>query len=217
MKTYGTLLALTLAVLHGTAHAQTGPRASWSFEADAPGKPPAGFSFGRTGRGATGRWVVQTAKDAPSGKQVLAQLDADDTDFRFPVAVADRPAAKDLELSVRCKMVSGKVDQACGLVFRYRDENNYYITRANALEDNIRLYVVKDGRRKQLASYRGKVTPSAWHSFSVRATGSAIAVSWDGKRVLAAEDGTFSDAGKIGVWTKADSVTLFDDLAVTPP
>jgi hypothetical protein len=210
------VLVLVAGAGNGVAGAQAPASATWSFDSDTPGRPPPGFAFGRTGRGATGRWEVQAAKDAPSGKHVLAQLDTDDTDSRFPVAVAARPSVKDLKLSVRCKMISGKVDQACGLVFRYKDENNYYITRANALEDNVRLYFVKDGRRKQLASFKGKVTAGAWHSYSVQAKGKAITVAWDGKQVLAVEDSTFSEAGKIGVWTKADSVTLFDDLAVSP-
>src|SRR5207244_3681390 len=83
---------------------------------------------------------------------VLAQVDTDDTGDRFPVAVADAPVLRDVRLEVRCKPVSGKVDQACGLVFRYRDENNYYLTRANALEDNVRLYHVVNGRPRQLAA-----------------------------------------------------------------
>src|SRR6266481_5653085 len=113
---------------------------NWSFDADKPDKPPAGFSFGRTGDGKEGKWVVLAAKDAPSGGNVLAQVDADKTDYRFPVAVADAPSLVDLALSVKCKPVSGEVDQGCGLVFRYQDADNYYLTRANALEDNVRLY-----------------------------------------------------------------------------
>jgi hypothetical protein len=200
----------------GLASAQTKTPTKWDFDSDTPGKAPAGFSFGRTGKGAPGRWVVQAEKGAPSGKQVLAQVDRDDTDFRFPIAVATGSSYRDLHLSVKCKMVSGRVDQACGLVFRYRDENNYYITRANALEDNIRLYSVKDGKRKQLASYRGKVTANAWHDYAVVAQGKKITVIWDGKQVLSVEDATLAEAGKVGVWTKADSVTYFDDLGASP-
>jgi hypothetical protein len=189
---------------------------TWTFDSDKPDAAPVGFSFGRTGSGAAGSWVVVVEKDAPSGGQVLAQADTDATDYRFPVAVADGPSLADLRLSVQCKAVSGEVDQACGLVFRYQDENNYYITRANALENNVRIYYVKDGKRKQFASWAGEVTSKAWHELRVDAKGDHFDVYWDGHKVLDAKDATFSSAGKVGLWTKADSVTYFDDLSVSP-
>jgi hypothetical protein len=183
-----------------------------TFDDDAVGAPPPGFSFGRTGGGAVGRWVVRAEAGAPSGPNVLAQLDTDDTDLRFPVAVMNEPSLRDVRVSVRCRTVSGRVDQACGLVARYRDENNYYLTRANALEDNIRLYTVQGGQRHQLASWSGRVTPTAWHEYRLEARGDHLEVSWDGQRVLDLHDATFGEAGRAGVWTKADSVTYFDDL-----
>ncbi|HJZ88807.1 MAG TPA: hypothetical protein VKN99_26730 [Polyangia bacterium] len=189
---------------------------TWNFDSDKSDQPPAGFSFGRTGRGAPGRWVIKAEKDAPSGPNVLAQLDTDNTDYRFPVAVADGPTFKDLSLSVKCKQVAGKVDQGCGLVFRYRDENNYYITRANALEDNVRLYHVVKGRRIQFAGWNGAVKSGVWHDLRVDAKGDHFEVYYDGKKVMDAHDKTFSDAGKVGLWTKADSVIYFDDLVATP-
>jgi hypothetical protein len=188
---------------------------SFNFDADREGSPPAGFSFGRTGDGAQGRWVVRAESDAPSKPNVLAQMDPDATDMRFPVAVVEKLSLRDLKLTARCKLISGRVDQACGLVFRYRDQNNYYITRANALENNVRLYYVKDGKRRQIASHSGPVTPKAWHEYTVEVKGDHIKVLWDGKKVLDHHDGTFTDAGKVGFWTKADAVTYFDDLAIT--
>jgi hypothetical protein len=161
--------------------------------------------------------VVQAAADAPSKGNVLAQLDADGTDHRFPVAVVDGTSFKDVKLSVSCKPVSGAVDQACGLVWRYKDANNYYLTRANALEDNVRLYHVKDGNRVQLASWGGKVASKTWHKLAVEARGDRFVVTFDGKQILDARDATFADAGKVGVWTKADSVTQFDDLTASAP
>jgi hypothetical protein len=187
----------------------------FNFDADREGAPPAGFSFAKTGGGAPGRWVVRAESDAPSAPNVLAQMDPDATDMRFPIAVVEKLSLRDLKLTARCKMISGRVDQACGLVFRYRDENNYYITRANTLENNIRLYYVKDGKRRQIASYSGPVTPKAWHEYAVEVKGDHLQVLWDGKKVLDHHDGTFTDAGKVGFWTKADSVTYFDDLSVT--
>lgn len=215
---------VTLAVVavvipgHVVAEEQKPDRSAktWTFDSDTPDKSPTGFSFGRTGSGAAGRWVVRAEKDAPSGGQVLAQVDTDATDYRFPVAAADSPSLKDLRLSVKCKPVSGEVDQACGLVFRYKDENNYYLTRANALEGNVRIYYVKDGNRRQFAGWNGKITGMAWHELRVDAKGNHFEVSWDGKKVLDAKDETFSNAGKVGVWTKADSVTYFDDLSAGP-
>lgn len=198
----------------GGATAQTGGR-SWNFDGDKAGSPPAGFHFARTGSGAQGRWVVKADGGAPSGANVLAQLDQDDTDNRFPVAVVDGVKVKDVRVSVRCKAVSGKVDEACGLVFRYIDENNYYVTRANALEDNVRLYKVEKGSRRQLASWSGKVTPETWHTLAAEAKGDNLEVSWNGRKIMEAKDATFGQAGAIGVWTKADSVTYFDDLTVS--
>jgi hypothetical protein len=208
------IAALALAGL-GLAAAQDAGR-TWDFQADRVDEAPAGFSFGRTGQGRAGRWVVRTDPSAPAGDRVLAQVDADETDYRFPVAVADEPRVKDLRLEVRCKPVSGKVDEACGLVFRFQDFENYYVARANALEDNVRLYHVVKGRRRQLAGWNGKVAAQAWHALAVEARGDRFQVFFDGKRVIEAKDDTFREAGRVGVWTKADSVTHFDALSVKP-
>jgi hypothetical protein len=198
------------------ARAQTAGAKTWDFQSDALSAPPAGFSFGRTGQGREGKWVVVQDPTAPSGDHVLAQLDQDDTDDRFPVAVADAPRLKDLRLEVRCKSVSGKTDEACGLVFRFRDEDNYYVARANALEDNVNLYQVVKGRRRQIKGWRGKVAPNAWHALAIEARGDRLRVFWEGKPIIDAEDDTFADAGRVGVWTKADSVTHFAALTATP-
>src|SRR5438876_269823 len=130
----------------GTVQAAT----MWTFDSSSIGQAPAGFSFGRTGSGRPGRWVVRAAADAPSGPNVLAQEDSDRTDYRFPVAVADGPTFGDVSVTVRCKPVSGRVDRACGIVWRYQDDNNYYLTRANALEDNVCWYYVQNGRRVEV-------------------------------------------------------------------
>ncbi len=210
------IAALLAGVAVAQAESRSGSTRSWTFDADRADAAPAGFTFARTGSGRPGRWVVRAEPDAPSKPNVLAQADTDTTDYRFPVAVADAPTLRDLRLSVRCKPVSGKVDQACGLVFRYHDENNYYITRANALEDNVRLYYVKDGGRHQIASWSGRVAGSSWHELRVDARGDRFEVYWDGQKILDAHDRTFPEAGKVGVWTKADSVTYFDGLTVAP-
>ena len=189
---------------------------TWTFDADRVGEVPSGFSFGRTGSGRVGRWIVQADKDAPSPPNILAQVDADQTDYRFPVAVANEPILRDMRLSVKCKAVSGEVDRACGLVFRYQDEDNYYITRANALEGNIRLYHVVKGARRQFAGWNGSVASGTWHELVVEARGNHFTVYWDGQEIINADDQTFRAPGKVGVWTKADSVTYFDNLRVEP-
>jgi hypothetical protein len=194
----------------------TGAPRTFSFDADHADVAPTGFAFGRTGSGAEGKWIIKSEPGAPSGGNVLAQVDADSTDYRFPIAIANEPSLADLRLSVRCKPISGKVDQGCGLIFRVADTDNYYVTRANALENNVRLYHVVKGSRKQFAGWNGKVASGAWHDLRVDVKGDHFEVYFDGKKVIDATDQTFKAAGKVGVWTKADSVIYFDDLTVTP-
>ena len=208
-------IAACAVVALGVAAAQDAAR-TWDFQGDKIDEAPAGFTFARTGDGRPGRWIVRVDPSAPAGDHVLAQVDEDRTDNRFPVAVANGPVLKDLRLEVRCKQLSGKTDQACGLVFRYRDENDYYVVRANALEDNVRLYHVANGRRRELAGWNGKVASQTWHTHSVEARGDRFVVSFDGKQVIDATDDTFREPGKVGLWTKADSVTEFDALRVRP-
>jgi hypothetical protein len=209
------LLAVALLGLAASAAADDTSAIAFNFDVDKPGGPPKGFEFGRTGRGAPGKWLVQAVKDAPSGSNVLVQTDTDDTDYRFAVAYAG-PAMKDLRLSVNCKPVGGQVDQGCGLVFRLKDADNYYLTRANALEDNVCLYHVVKGNRRQIASFSGKVKSGVWHELATEAKGDHLQVYFDGKKIMDAHDKTFTNAGKFGLWTKADSLIHFDDLSATP-
>src|SRR6266849_3906234 len=125
------------------------------FEKDDVGKSPKGFSFALTGQGKPGVWIVK--KDDQAHGNVLVQSDADATDYRFPVAVYDDVNAKDVDLSVQFKGISGKGDQGAGIVWRYRDQNNYYITRCNALEDNCTIYHVVNGRRQAFLNQSVKV------------------------------------------------------------
>src|SRR5499433_92597 len=167
-------LALPLGLAVG-ALAQDRSATRFDFESDKTGEPPKGFEFGLTGKGKAGNWVVQAVEDAPSGKNVLVQTDADRTDYRFPIAYTG-PEMKDLRLSVKCKPVSGKGDQGCGLIFRLKDDDNYYVTRANALEDNVRLYHVVKGDRRQFAGWNGKVASRKWHDLAVEAQGANLQV-----------------------------------------
>ncbi len=204
-----------VALLAMAAFAQEKQMTTFNFDSDTAGQPPKGFEFALTGEGKPGKWVVQAVDDAPSGKNVLAQTDGDETDYRFPVAYTG-PEIKDLRLSVKCKPVAGKGDQGCGIVWRLKDKDNYYITRANALEDNVHLYHVIKGRRVRFAGWNGKVASGVWHELAMEMVGDHIQVFFNGTKVIDDHDGTLKDPGKFGVWTKADSIIQFDDLTATP-
>lgn len=177
--------------------------------------PPEFLTSWRTGRGAVGDWRVVEDAGASQGK-VIAQLSTDPTDYRFPLAVYEPLSAQDVEASVRFKAVSGRVDRAGGLAVRLRDAGNYYVARANALEDNVRLYRVVDGDRQQIAGASVRVSSGEWHTLALRAEGDRLSVSFDGKPLLAHRDHTFTGSGKVALWTKADSVTHFDRLTIRP-
>jgi hypothetical protein len=208
--------ALIAAGVVAVGHAET---RKLDFTHDTVDQPPKGFEFGHTaGVGKPGRWVVQ----ADGTNKVLAQTDPDSTRSRFPVAVVSDVTAADVDLSVRFKPMSGRVDQAAGLVWRYQNQDNYYIVRANALEDNVVLYKVEGGKRTDLPlkgegrTYGKKtdVPANQWSTLRVVANGPLFEVYFNGTKLYDVDDGAFTKAGKVGVWTKADSVTQFDDLTV---
>ena len=120
-----------------------------------------------------------------------------------------------MTLSVRARPLAGSVDQGFGLVWRYRDANNYYITRCNALEDNCTIYHVVNGSRRPFQNQNVKVATKAWHTLKMEARGNHFVVWFDGEKVLDAHDDTFQ-SGRVGLWTKADSVIEFDDLTIAP-
>ena len=182
------------------------------FDKDDVGKGPHAFSFALTGQGKPGAWIVQ--KDDVTHGNVLVQTDGDRTDYRFPLAIYNDFTAKDVDLAVQFRAISGKGDQGAGLVWRYRDQNNYYVTRCNALEDNCTIYHVVNGRRVAFQNKNVKVATNMWHTLKVVAAGDHFVVTYDGKTVLDAKDSTFADAGRVGLWTKADSVMAFDDLTI---
>ena len=203
-------------VILGFALTAAAQQRIWNFDKDAAGKPPAGFKNALTGQGSVGTWEVRADASAPSKPNVVAQTSTDSTDNRFPVALAEGTSYKDLELSVKFKAMDGKVDQAGGLVFQAADANNYYIVRANALENNYRLYHVVKGSRRQFAGVSVPVSGKQWHTLKVELVGNKFKCYFDGQLKFEATDDTFKEAGAVGLWTKADSVTLFDDLEVKP-
>ncbi len=189
------------------------PGTVMDFDQDIAGQAPVGFTSYATGEGPPGKWVVQKMADAPDGQRVVVQTDADNTDNRFPVLIADGGEYTDVEVRVKGKAISGQVDQGIGLVFRFRDPRSYYVVRANALENNVRLYKMVDGRRIQIAGSDIKVTSGQWHTLQVTARGDHIVCSFDGQKLIDVQDATYAK-GKVGLWTKADSVTAFAGLTV---
>lgn len=185
-------------------------------------KAPKDFTTDLTGKGRNGNWVVIKDDSAPGKPNVLAQTDMDETSYRFPVCVYDKVSAKDVEVSTKFKTLKGKEDQAAGLVWRYKDKNNYYVVRANALEGNIVLYKVVNGKRTDLPvlgkgktyGVKAKVPSNEWHELKIVAKGNLFSVHYDGRKLFDVEDKTFTGSGKAGLWTKADSYTLFDDLTI---
>jgi hypothetical protein len=188
---------------------------TYDFDNDTAGGMPARFHAARTGQGPESKWVVTADPGAPSKPNVVEQTSLDGTDYRFPLLIADEGSFEDLDLSVRFKAVAGDADRAAGLVFRLKDANNYYVVRANALEDNYRLYRMVAGNRRQFAGANFKITPGEWHELRVECIGNRIICYFDGVKRIEASDDTFRQGGKVGLWTKADSVTYFDDLKVT--
>jgi hypothetical protein len=192
------------------------------FNKDNAGEPPKGFSTALTGQGRVGVWVVMKDEASPNQGHVLAQTDAHATSYRFPLCVHDGVMVKDADMSVKFKPVSGKKDQAAGIVWRYRDKDNYYIVRANALENNVVLYKVQNGKREDLPlkgvgrtyGKKARVPSGQWSTLRVTAKGNLFIVYLNGEKLYEVEDETFAQAGKVGLWTKADSVTYFDDLKV---
>ena len=159
-----------------------GKAATYNFDSAAAGALPQNFISARTGGGQIGTWTVISDDTTPSKPNVLAQTSTDSTDYRFPMAVLNDGVFKDLELSVKFKPVAGSVDEASGLVFRYRDENNYYVLRANALEDNYNLYHVINGQRRQFAGASITVAPKQWHELKVVCVGNQITFFLMGSR-----------------------------------
>ena len=191
----------------------------FDFESAAVDALPQGWSVAMTHDGGQPRWIVVRSEE---GGLVLAQTSDDSTSQRFPLAIRAPESIRNGKLAVRFKPVSGRVDQAAGLVWRYKDPNNYYVVRANALEDNVVVYKVEGGNRVAISpigregeyGQRRDVPSNEWHELGVEFNGARFSVSFDGMKLYEVEDTTFAEPGRVGLWTKADSVTQFDDFEV---
>ncbi len=179
-----------------------------NFDTADVGKPPAGWTATQTGSGQA-QWAVVQDATAPSKPNVLKQSGK----ATFPVCLKDDTSIKDGVVEVKFKALSGSDDRAGGVIWRAKDANNYYVARANALEDNVTIYHTINGRRTEKKRVNMKVASNQWHMLRVDFKENHFVVTFNGQKALEWEDETFKDAGKVGVWTKADSVTEFDDFS----
>lgn len=177
------------------------------------GKLPAGWKAEKTGTGEGSVWKVVEDKTAPSKSGFALAQTAESPRAMFNLCVAETVSVKDIELSVAFKAVAGKVDQGGGVVWRYQDANNYYVARFNPLEENFRVYKVVAGKRTELASQAElPARVNEWHTLSVKHVGDDIQCFLDGKRHLVVKDDALTKEGKVGLWTKADAQTYFDNV-----
>ncbi len=207
----GVVFALNVALLAADDKVR-----NFTFGKDDVAKVPSGWTAAKTGKGEGSVWKVAADPTAPSKKGYVLAQTAVGPNALFNLCVADDTSYTDVEITVAFKPVKGDKDQGGGLVWRYQDANNYYLARFNPLEDNYRLYKVAAGKRIQLATKEDlKAAAGEWHTLKVMMRGDQIECSLNGKQYLEAKDTTFTKAGKIGLWTKADAQTFFDDLKVS--
>jgi len=186
----------------------------WTLDKTKVGETPAGWKTGVTGKADNSVWKIVEDKSAPGGALALAQTSQSPSAI-FNVCVYEGEKYKDVDISVAYKAVSGKIDQGGGIMWRVKDNNNYYIVRMNPLEDNFRFYTVVDGKRKELASKDVKAESSQWHTIRVVHKGNKIQCFLDGKLLIEMTDDTFQEAGMVGLWTKADAQTHFAEFQIT--
>jgi len=175
------------------------------------GAPPHGWTATKTGKGQA-KWEIVADDSAPSKPNVLKQSG----EATYPVCIKDDTSLKDGFVEVKFKPISGKEDQAGGVIWRCKDADNYYISRANALEDNVTIYHTVNGKRSEKKRINTKVASNKWHTLRVDFKDNYFVVTFDGKRAFVWKDDTFKEAGKVGLWTKADSTTIFDDFSYGP-
>jgi hypothetical protein len=203
MKTLSVMLLLSSLITTAAVAADT-----INFDDAKPGEAPAGWIATKTGSG-TPKWTIEKDDTAPSKPNVLKQSG----EATYPVCLKDDTSLKDGFVEVKFKAISGQTDQAGGVIWRCADADNYYIARANALEDNVTIYHTIKGKRVSFKNTNTKVAPGVWHTLRVDFAENKFTVTFDGKKVIEAADDSFTEAGKVGVWTKADSVTLFDNFS----
>ena len=193
--------------------ADEGQGRAFKFGKEELGKVPAGWKAEQTGKGEGSVWKVVADETAPSKSGYALAQTAKSPGGVFNICVAEDTKYKDVELSVSFKAVAGESDQGGGFVWRYKDHDNYYVARMNPLEDNYRVYKVVDGKRAQLGAKEGvKVKAGEWHKLKVEVKGNKMEGYLDGKKEWEITDDTYTDAGKVGLWSKADAQTHFDEF-----
>lgn len=209
-------LLATLAVVLGAGSLAAGDAArAVRFEKGDVGKLPAGWKSATTGKNGATAWSVAADATGP-GKSgaVLAQTGKSPGPV-FNICVLEGASHADVEVSVAFKAVAGDGDQGGGIVWRYQDADNYYVARMNPLEDNLRFYKVVDGKRTELGrKEKIKVAEGTWHKLKIKHVGKKVEVWLNGNKEIEFEDETFAKAGLVGLWTKADAQTLFDELLI---
>jgi len=200
------IVTLIASLIPGLAVADT-----VTFDDLKTGAPPPGWTATKTGQGEH-KWEIVADASAPSKPNVLKQSGV----ATYPVCIKDDTSLKDGFVEVKFKPVSGREDQAGGVIWRCQDADNYYIARANALEDNVCIYHTVKGRRSEKKRLDTKVASNQWHTLRVDFKANYFTVTLDGKKAFGWKDATFKEAGKVGLWTKADSTTLFDDFSYGP-
>lgn len=208
--------ALGFALLGTILHVADEKTRSLTFAKGDVGRIPTGWKADKTGTGDGSVWTVVADETAPSKSGVVLAQTAESPRAMFNICVAQDTHYKDVELSVAFKAMAGKVDQGGGFVWRYQDNNNYYTCRMNPLEDNYRVYKVVNGKRSpQFQDVTVKVPLNEWHTLKVKMVGDHIECFLDGKKYLDVKDSSITEAGKVGVWTKADAQTRFDEFRVS--
>jgi hypothetical protein len=211
-------LVVLLIVLIGCHSSQSGYSNQLLKPGDSIGSLPTDWVVAETnGKGIPAVWQVVADKTAADGAKAVAITKTQNTGQTFNMLIHPSISIGDAPFCVNVKALSGKEDQGGGPVWRYQDNNNYYIARWNPLENNFRVYFVKDGKRVQLASADVRVDPVAWHTIAIDHAGNRIKASLDGRQLIEVNDDTFATVGKIGLWTKADAATAFDALQIFYP
>jgi len=188
-----------------------------TFDSFAVGSAPPGWTVARTNHGTPARWEVRQDQSAPTPPYVLAQVSEDPTDDRFPIAILNGMNFRDGEISVRIKPLSGREDQGGGVVWRYRDENNYYLVRANASNNTVAVFRVQHGQRVAIQpGVKHHIPANAWSILKVVARGNRYQIYVDHRRIMEGVDSAFPGSGRVGLCTVADSVMYFDDFRVAP-
>lgn len=179
-----------------------------NFDQEKLGDKPQGWSAGVTGKGQS-KWNVESDTTVPSMPNALKQSGRGD----YLWCVKKDVSLKNGYVEVKFKPISGHEDQAGGIIWRWQNGNQYYVARANALENNVRIYNVYHGTRQAFMGADVKVTPNEWHTLRVKFVDDQFTVMFDGKVVIEATDDLIEKSGAVGVWTKADSIIMFDDFS----